>query len=238
MTAFLRAPPPSPAGGAPSQPIDVSSNSASPPLWSSRASRGWSEPNLRHRSQPGTTRQQPAPRTRRRTRSGSIDPHPFVDADGSMFLLWKADGNAIGQPSTLFAQHLARDGLGPTGQPVVLLNSGAAWEEPLIENPALIAAGRSYLLLYTGGWWESVGYATCDTPVGPCTKATVDHPLLASSGDQAGPGGATVVRRPAGDHWLAYHAWTPGAVGYNNAGSRSLHFASVTWSHGQPVVAR
>jgi RNA polymerase sigma factor (sigma-70 family) len=38
---------------------------------------------------------------------GFIDPHPFVDADGSPYLLWKADGNAIGQPSTLFAQRLS-----------------------------------------------------------------------------------------------------------------------------------
>jgi Glycosyl hydrolases family 43 len=31
---------------------------------------------------------------------GSIDPHPFIDHDGTPLLLWKADGNAIGQPST------------------------------------------------------------------------------------------------------------------------------------------
>jgi beta-xylosidase len=173
---------------------------------------------------------------------GSIDPHPFIDTDGAAYLLWKADGNAIGQPSTLFAQRLAHDGLTLTGQPVPLLSSDAGWEQPLIENPALVASGGSYVLLYSGGWWESAGYATgyatCDTPLGPCTKATVDRPLLASGGDQAGPGGAIVVTGPAGDHWLAYHAWTPGAVGYGNGGSRSLHFASVRWSHGWPVVAR
>src|SRR5262245_22581023 len=37
---------------------------------------------------------------------GSIDPHPFIDTDGAPYLLWKADGNAIGQRSTLFAQRL------------------------------------------------------------------------------------------------------------------------------------
>ncbi|MGH9252553.1 MAG: glycoside hydrolase family 43 protein, partial [Acidimicrobiales bacterium] len=81
---------------------------------------------------------------------GSIDPHPFVDADGTPFLLWKADGNAIGQPSTLFAQRLRPDGLALTGQPVPLVSSDAAWEQPLIENPALVATGRSYTLLYSG----------------------------------------------------------------------------------------
>jgi beta-xylosidase len=166
---------------------------------------------------------------------GSIDPYPFIDHDGSVYLLWKSDGNAIGQPSTLFAQRLAPDGLGLIGKPSALLTSGAAWEQPLIENPAMVASGRSYLLLYSGGWWESagyaIGYATCATPLGPCTKVTVDRPLLASDGDQAGPGGATVVTGPAGDHWLAYHAWTTGATGYHHGGTRSLRFAAPT--HGR-----
>jgi beta-xylosidase len=173
---------------------------------------------------------------------GSIDPHPFIAADGAAYLLWKADGNAIGQPSTLFAQRLRSDGLALAGQPAALLHSGATWEEPLIENPALIAIGRYYLLLYSGGWWESpgyaIGYATCATPLGPCIKATADRPLLASGGDQAGPGGASVVTGPAGDHWLAYHAWNPDAVGYSNGGARSLRFAGLTWSVTRPVVKR
>jgi beta-xylosidase len=173
---------------------------------------------------------------------GSIDPHPFVDVDGSAYLLWKADGNAIGQPSTVFAQQLRPDGLAITGQPNALLTSDAAWEQPLIENPALVAIDASYLLFYSGGWWESdgyaTGYATCHTPLGPCTKATTDGPLLASGGDQAGPGGASVVTGPAGDQWLAYHAWNPTAVGYDNRGTRSLHFASLTWPNGRPAVGR
>lgn len=129
-----------------------------------------------------------------------------------------------------------------TGPPVALLTSAAPWEQPLIENPALVATGRSYLLLYSGGWWESagyaIGYATCHSPLGPCTKATVDRPLLTSAGDQAGPGGATMVTGPAGDHWLAYHAWTPQAIGYTNGGTRSLHLASLTWPNNPPIITR
>jgi beta-xylosidase len=102
---------------------------------------------------------------------GSIDPYRFVDADGTAFLLWKADGNAIGLPTSLYAQRLRPDGLALAGQPFALLNSGAPWEQSLIENPALVAAGGSYILLYSGGWWESrgyaIGYVTCDTPLGP-----------------------------------------------------------------------
>jgi hypothetical protein len=48
-----------------------------------------------------------------------------------------------------------------------------------------------------------------------------------------------VVTGPAGDQWLAYHAWTAGAVGYEqDGGVRSLRFAALTWSGTEPVVAR
>ena len=40
---------------------------------------------------------------------GSIDPHPFVDTDRTAYLLWKADGNAIGHASALFSQRLRPD---------------------------------------------------------------------------------------------------------------------------------
>lgn len=173
---------------------------------------------------------------------GSIDPQPFVNSDGTAYLLWKADANAIGQTSQLFAQRLRPDGLALAGDAVTLLRSDAEWEWPLIENPALLAVDGAYLLLYSGGWWEAGGYATgyavCATPVGPCVKKTTEQPILASTGDEAGTGGAAVVTGPAGDHWLVYHAWTPGAIGYANNGARSVRFALLTWDANRLLVAR
>jgi beta-xylosidase len=164
---------------------------------------------------------------------GSIDPHPFVDDDGTPYLLWKADGNAVGRASVLYAQRLTVDGLGLEGDPAPLLRVDAGWEDPLIENPALVDVGGRYVLLYSGGWWESdgyaTGYATCDGPLGPCAKVTNDAPLHASGADVAGPGGASVIVGPAGDMWLVHHGWVPGAVGYGAGGARSVRFASLTW---------
>jgi beta-xylosidase len=164
---------------------------------------------------------------------GSIDPHPFVDTDGTAYLLWKADGNAIGGPSTLFSQRLRPDGLALEGQAIPLLGNDAAWEAPLVENPALVRVGARYVLLYSGGWWESAGYATgyatCDSPLGPCAKVTTEHPLHTSGGGVAGPGGASVITGPAGDMWLAHHGWTQDAVGYGSGGTRSLHFTPLHW---------
>jgi beta-xylosidase len=164
---------------------------------------------------------------------GSIDPQPFVDRDGTAYLLWKSDANAIGGTSQLFAQPLRPDGWRLAGDPVALLSNDAGWEWPLIENPALLAADDAYFLLYSGGRWESGGYATGyavrETPLGPCVKRTTLQPILSSTHGEAGTGGASVFTGPAGDHWLAYHAWAPNAVGYDNGGRRSLHFARLTW---------
>jgi hypothetical protein len=78
----------------------------------------------------------------------------------------------------------------------------------------------------------------CDTALGPCEKRTAGQPILASTEGEAGTGGASVVTGPAGDHWLAYHAWTPGAIGYDSGGARSLRFASLTWEVDQLAVTR
>jgi hypothetical protein len=67
---------------------------------------------------------------------------------------------------------------------------------------------------------------------------TVDAPLVATSHGEDGPGGACVVSGPAHEQWLAYHAWTGGAVGYDQGGARTLRFAALTWQDGQPVVTR
>ena len=173
---------------------------------------------------------------------GSIDPYPFVDRDGTAYLLWKSDENALGRRSHLYGQRLQPDGLALDGDPVVLLANDARWENPLIENPALLALADTYVLFYSGGWWESggygTGYATCTTPLGPCAKVTTQHPVLRSEGSESGTGGACVITGPAGDHWLAYHAWTTGAIGYGNAGLRSLRFVEIGWERDSLTVTR
>jgi len=69
---------------------------------------------------------------------------PFVNSDGTAYLLWKADANAIGQTGQPFAQRLRADGLTLAGDAVAVLRSDAGWEWPLIENPALLAMDGAY----------------------------------------------------------------------------------------------
>lgn len=184
-------------------------------------------------------------------RGGSIDPSPFVDADGSAFLLWKSDDNAVGGVSSLWGAPLQADGLGLAREAVEVLRHDAAWEKPLVEAPSLARVAdetrgfggvprHRYVLFYSGGWWESdgygVGYATGSTPLGPFHKETETGPWLASEPGMAGPGGAEVFTDTAGEWRIAFHAWTPPHVGYENGGARSLWIERLRVEDGRPQL--
>jgi len=174
-------------------------------------------------------------------RGGSIDPSPFVDADGAAYLIWKSDDNAVGRTPSLWAAPLQGDGLGLAGEPVELLQAGAPWEKPLVEAPSLVrVADDSYVLFYSGGWWEgdgyAVGYATGTGPLGPFRRETETGPWLASEPGMAGPGGAEVFTDAAGDWRIAFHAWTPPHVGYEDGGVRALWIERLRFEDGRPLL--
>jgi beta-xylosidase len=174
-------------------------------------------------------------------RGGSIDPSPFVDADGTAYLLWKSDDNALDGTASLWGAPLDTDGLTPAEQPVELLRHDAGWEHPLIEAPSLARTdGGVYVLFYSGGWWESegyaVGYATGPGPLGPFRKETADGPWLASEPGLAGPGGAEVFTDADGQWRIALHAWTPPTIGYEQGGERSLWIGRFAFEDGRPQL--
>jgi putative cell wall-binding protein len=159
---------------------------------------------------------------------GSIDPQVFTDADGSRWLSWKSDENAVGNPSRLWVAPLSADALRVTGAWTPTIAQGARWETFTIEQPALTRSGSTYYLFYSGGYWESatyaIGYATATSPRGPWTKRTATTPWYGSAGGRTGPGALDTFPGPDGTLWATYHAW-PGAVGYANGGQRSLRLA-------------
>jgi beta-xylosidase len=169
---------------------------------------------------------------------GSIDPYPFVDSDGTPYLLWKNDGNCCGLPVKLWAQPLSEDGLSLEGSPAELIERDQAWERPLIENPAMWEHEGVYYLLYSGNWWESheyaVGYAVCESVTGPCEKPQ-QEPILTFTPQVMGPGGEAFFTDVEGNLWLAYHAWTGPDVGYPG-GARSLRIDPVTFEDGKPII--
>ena len=168
---------------------------------------------------------------------GAIDPSPFVDTDGTAYLLWKNDGNCCGVPTRIFSQALSEDGLTLTGPPAELLASDQPWEGSVIEAPAMVEHEGSYYLFYSGNAWNTsgyaIGYATCAGVQSPCVKP-LGQPWLASSEGVAGPGGLELFRN--GDELRAvFHGWA-GPVGYDDGGVRSLFTVGVGFVAGSPIT--
>ena len=165
---------------------------------------------------------------------GTIDPSPYVAADGSLSLQY-ADDNGI------HAQRLTADGLALAGGEQLLLaaDGGYVWEVTRIEGPSMISTpSTGILLFYSVNLFTSpdyaVGVARCDTPLGPCRRL-YSTPVLAKRGAMLGPGGQTPVQLPDGSWRLAFHAWDH-VVGYDAGGDRTLHFLPLTFPGGNPQV--
>jgi beta-xylosidase len=159
----------------------------------------------------------PAPLVCQADLGGSIDASPFRDADGSLYLLWKNDGNALGAPTSLYAQRLRPDGLALTGSPVVLLTNAAAWHGHVIEAPQLLRHDGRYWLFYSANAFDS------------------ENPILHSTEGVAGPGHCSVATAGDGSTWLLYHAWWPESIGSQDPG-RTLWLDRLEWVDGRPVV--
>lgn len=164
---------------------------------------------------------------------GSIDAASFVDEDGTPYLLWKNDGNALGGKTWLYIQQLAPDGLSLVGEPVRLLERDERWEGRLIEAPTLWKHDGRYYLFYSANDYASpqyaVGYAVSDEILGPYTKPQRQPILKSDLGEGlVGPGGQDIVRWKDGSEWMVYHGWI--------ADGRAMFLARVVWEDGVPVV--
>ncbi|MGH9032956.1 MAG: glycoside hydrolase family 43 protein [Acidimicrobiia bacterium] len=166
---------------------------------------------------------------------GAIDPTPFVDADGRTYLLWKSYGG----PDGIVARELAPDGLSFVGgEPQLLLQADEAWEGGLVEAPSMVAHEGRYYLFYSANDWATanygIGYAVCDSPLGPCAKPG-GGPWLASTDKAQGPGGQEVFTDEQGRLWMVLHAWVRGKVGYPD-GARNLFVVPLEFVNGVPTA--
>lgn len=169
------------------------------------------------------------------TEGGSIDASPFRDNDGSLYLYWKNDGNAIGIRTNIYGRPLTSDGLSMAGERVTLLtNNPSSWHGISIEAPWLLERDGRYYLFYSGNMFNTpnygVGYAVMDTPLGPAADAA-ENPILSSVAGADGPGHCSVVTWPEdGSTWMLYHARTEAD------GPRKLWLDRVEWVDGKPDV--
>jgi hypothetical protein len=149
---------------------------------------------------------------------GAIDPSIFVSQDGTPWLLWKADGDCCGLPTTIYSQQLAPDGLAVVGPPHRLIGATQPWEGGLVEGPAMLESNGNFWLFYSANSWDTkfygIGIAHCSSIVGPCTKP-LRHAWLSSSGgsqEDPGPGGEEFFDA-GGLVWMVHHGLAPGRAG-------------------------
>lgn len=165
---------------------------------------------------------------------GSIDASPFRDEDGTLYLLWKNDGNAIGETTYIYAQRLSPDGTRLIGQPARLVKNDRGWEGAVVEAPTLWRQGDGYYLFFSANVFDSdqyaVGYATCERPLGPCEDAP-ENPILKSACDASGPGHQTILRDDEGETWFVYHAWPR-----SGEDKRVMWIDPLEWKGGKPDV--
>lgn len=148
---------------------------------------------------------------------GAIDASNFQDSDGTRYVLYKVDGNSIGNggdcnnsveplaATPIMLQQVLEDGLTPVGDPIQILDRDSS-DGPLVEAPSLIMAeDGTYLLFYSTHCFTDikydVRYATASAITGPYTKT--GESLLASGDDLYGPGGVTVKE----DGSMLFHSW-------------------------------
>jgi len=171
---------------------------------------------------------------------GSIDPQPFLDADGTAYLYWKTNDGSSPLPASIWAAQLTPDGSALTSSGVPVLGQTQGWEST-VEAPFMVQTTGGYTLLYSGGLWNGagygVGYALCQGPLGPCVKPQ-GAPILHSDRYRLGPGGESLVSDPSGNWWIAYDAWDGPSSAYSYAagGFRSLWVAPVTFSGAVPQI--
>lgn len=164
-------------------------------------------------------------------RVGMIDPF-LLDRDGRLYLYWKGDHNDLRpqEPTPIYVQELAADGLERLGEPREILRNDLEWEGALVEAPWVVQHQGRFYLFYSGNAFYderyALGVARAESPMGPFIKR--GEPILTSERQFLGPGHCAVL----GDRVL-YHAWEAGRVGPPHF--RVLMMGSLEWDeHGWP----
>jgi beta-xylosidase len=176
---------------------------------------------------------------------GTIDPSPFVDSDGTAYLLAKTEGRSSApvMPTRIWISTLAPDGRSVVaGSERLLLEvdrAAGSWENPIVESPSMARTPAGLFLFYSAYHWETSGYkvgvARCDTVLGPCRRV-YRTPTLASRSKMWGPGGQSAFADAAGNWYLAFHAWAAPTVGYGNGGMRMLRILPMSFATGAPAI--
>jgi arabinan endo-1,5-alpha-L-arabinosidase len=135
------------------------------------------------------------------------------------------------------AQRIAEDGRSLVGQSQIVLANDLDWEGHLIEGPFCTLQNGRYWLFYAGNDFGTpaygIGVAVADHVFGPYRKQ--GEPLLKSTRSWTAPGHPSVAPGLDGEPQLFFHAFHPGAGGYN--AFRALLTAKLRFSDNRVELA-
>ncbi|KAK5133693.1 hypothetical protein LTR08_007447 [Meristemomyces frigidus] len=149
---------------------------------------------------------------------GAIDPSGYVNADGTRWVVYKHDGNAIGHGGScgntvkpivttplMLQQVNAKDGHTKIGNPIQMITNGPL-DGPYVEAPSLSKLGGKFVLFFSSNCFATtkydVSYAIASNIKGPYVKY---GPLFVTGTDgMTAPGGLDIASN--GNHaiWHAY----------------------------------
>jgi beta-xylosidase len=145
--------------------------------------------------------------------NGSIDGFSVRDETGKRYLLWKEDGNSVGQPTPIKAQELSEDGTQLLGQgPTTLFQNDPSWEANLVEGPYVMKYNNLFYMFYSGAGCcgkqcsYALGVARATSLLGPWEKNP--KPILTGNDTWKCPGHGSITTDDMGRYFLLYHAYS------------------------------
>jgi len=145
----------------------------------------------------------------------SIDPHVFLDDDGSLYIYCTT---YIPLSSIRVSRMI--DPVTVVGDWTVLIKPKLlSWETTVCEGPWMLKRGGIYYLMYSGSGANlpiyAIGYATSTSPMGPFTKYE-GNPILHVdwAHEFYGPGHNSVVADEDGRLWMFYHTKVAPDIGW------------------------
>ncbi|KAI6843625.1 glycoside hydrolase family 43 protein [Hortaea werneckii] len=172
-------------------------------------------------------------------KGGAIDAAGYRNKDGTRWVVYKVDGNAVGHggvcgntvkpivPTPILLQQVRQDGHTKIGNPIQLITNGPA-DGPVVEAPVLTNIGDKYVLFFSSNCFATpkydIAYATSKNIKGPYRKF---GPLYVTGNlGMRAPGGLSIAVN--GDHAM-WHA---------NFGKGRASFTGILSQRGNLVTAR
>jgi arabinan endo-1,5-alpha-L-arabinosidase len=176
----------------------------------------------------------------------AIDPHPFLDVDGTWYLFYARDvldGERVGTqlaadilPTMTSTAGLSQKVLSPTADWQIFSRGrriyGRTYDWHTLEGPAVCRRDDRYYCLYSGGSYLGEGYsvawAEAKHPLGPWLEPAASPLLKTVPGHVRGPGHNSVVTTYGGTDMLVYHAWD------ESVSKRMMCIDPLLWDHDGP----